>query len=118
MEHVLSSPQQEPTLPPSAALSLWLAPGRSLLWPEGPSTCCACSQPQIFLWFSFPFTLWDATSSECKPAVNQTNQKGGLTYNTTCCSQDNCNSPAPRPMPALTLVFLTSLAGLGLWLLH
>ncbi|KAJ1068689.1 hypothetical protein CapIbe_019466 [Capra ibex] len=54
----------------------------------------------------------------CKPGVNQTNQKGGLTYNTTCCSQDNCNSPAPRPTPALTLVFLTSLAGLGLWLLH
>ncbi|XP_060046790.1 lymphocyte antigen 6 complex locus protein G6c [Erinaceus europaeus] len=28
------------------------------------------------------------------------------------------NLPAPRPTPALALVFFTSLAGLGLWLLH
>ncbi|ELW61862.1 Lymphocyte antigen 6 complex locus protein G6c [Tupaia chinensis] len=59
------------------------------------------------------------TSKEpCLEAFNQTNQKLGLTYNTTCCSKDSCNSPAPRPAPALALVFLTSLAGVGLWLLH
>ncbi|KAM9233601.1 lymphocyte antigen 6 complex locus protein G6c isoform 1-T2 [Dugong dugon] len=54
----------------------------------------------------------------CRAAFNQTNHKLGLTYNTTCCSTDNCNNPAPRPTPALALIFLTSLAGLGLWLLH
>ncbi|XP_016070852.1 PREDICTED: lymphocyte antigen 6 complex locus protein G6c [Miniopterus natalensis] len=54
----------------------------------------------------------------CREAFNQTNHKLGLTYNTTCCNKDNCNSPAPRPTPALALVLLTSLAGLGLWLLH
>ncbi|XP_077616981.1 lymphocyte antigen 6 complex locus protein G6c isoform X1 [Crocuta crocuta] len=54
----------------------------------------------------------------CREIFNQTNHKLGLSYNTTCCSKDNCNSPAPRPTPALALVLLTSLAGLGLWLLH
>lgn len=54
----------------------------------------------------------------CREAFNQTSHKLGLTYNTTCCNKDNCNSPAPRPTPALALVLLTSLAGLGLWLLH
>ncbi|XP_019294409.1 lymphocyte antigen 6 complex locus protein G6c [Panthera pardus] len=54
----------------------------------------------------------------CRETFNQTNHKLGLTYNTTCCSKDNCNSPAPRPTPALALILLTSLAGLGLWLLH
>uniref|UniRef100_A0A8C5KF76 Lymphocyte antigen 6 family member G6C n=2 Tax=Jaculus jaculus TaxID=51337 RepID=A0A8C5KF76_JACJA len=54
----------------------------------------------------------------CREAFNQTNHKLGLNYNTTCCNKDNCNSPAPRPAPALALVSLTSLAGLGLWLLH
>ncbi|XP_004695191.1 PREDICTED: lymphocyte antigen 6 complex locus protein G6c [Condylura cristata] len=54
----------------------------------------------------------------CVEALNQTNHKLGLTYNTTCCDRDSCNSPAPRPTPGLALVFLTSLAGLGLWLLH
>uniref|UniRef100_A0A3Q2HYF9 Lymphocyte antigen 6 family member G6C n=1 Tax=Equus caballus TaxID=9796 RepID=A0A3Q2HYF9_HORSE len=53
----------------------------------------------------------------CREAFNQTSHKLGLTYNTTCCNKDNCNSLAPRPTPALALV-LTSLAGLGLWLLH
>lgn len=54
----------------------------------------------------------------CREAFNQTEKKLGLNYNTTCCDKDNCNSPAPRPTPALALIFLTSLAGLGLWLLH
>ncbi|XP_032703078.1 LOW QUALITY PROTEIN: lymphocyte antigen 6 complex locus protein G6c [Lontra canadensis] len=54
----------------------------------------------------------------CRETFNQTNHKLGLTYNTTCCNKDNCNSPAPRPTPALALVLLTSVAGLGLWLLH
>ncbi|XP_006904710.1 lymphocyte antigen 6 complex locus protein G6c [Pteropus alecto] len=54
----------------------------------------------------------------CREVFNQTSHKLGLTYNTTCCNKDNCNSPAPRPTPAIALVLLTSLAGLGLWLLH
>ncbi|KAF3815207.1 hypothetical protein GH733_016589 [Mirounga leonina] len=54
----------------------------------------------------------------CQEAFNQTNHKLGLTYNTTCCSKDSCNSPAPRPTPALTPVLLASVAGFGLWLLH
>lgn len=54
----------------------------------------------------------------CREEFNQTEKKLGLNYNTTCCDKDNCNSPAPRPTPALALIFLTSLAGLGLWLLH
>ncbi|KAM7136910.1 lymphocyte antigen 6 complex locus protein G6c [Molossus nigricans] len=54
----------------------------------------------------------------CEESSNQTIHKLGLTYNTTCCSEDNCNSPAPRPTPGLALVLLTSLAGLGLWLLQ
>lgn len=54
----------------------------------------------------------------CREVYNETNHKLGLNYNTTCCDKDNCNSPAPRPTPALALISLTSLAGLGLWLLH
>ncbi|NP_075952.1 lymphocyte antigen 6 complex locus protein G6c precursor [Mus musculus] len=54
----------------------------------------------------------------CREVFNETNHKLGLNYNTTCCDKDNCNSPAPRPTPALALISLTSLAGLGLWLLH
>ncbi|KAK2497303.1 hypothetical protein MC885_016292 [Smutsia gigantea] len=54
----------------------------------------------------------------CREAINQTGGKLGLTYTTTCCNQDSSNSPAPGPTPALSLVLLTSLAGLGLWLLH
>ncbi|XP_077017456.1 lymphocyte antigen 6 complex locus protein G6c [Tamandua tetradactyla] len=53
----------------------------------------------------------------CREAFNESNHKLGLNYNTTCCNKDSCNSLAPRPAPALALV-LTSLAGLGLWLLH
>ncbi|XP_006772896.1 PREDICTED: lymphocyte antigen 6 complex locus protein G6c [Myotis davidii] len=53
----------------------------------------------------------------CQEALNQSNNKLGLIYNTTCCEKDNCNSPAPRPAPALGLV-LTSVAGAGLSLLH
>lgn len=54
----------------------------------------------------------------CLEAFNQTNHKLGLTYNTTCCEKDSCNSAAPRPAPALGLGLLAALAGLGLWLLH
>ncbi|XP_013012487.1 lymphocyte antigen 6 complex locus protein G6c [Cavia porcellus] len=59
------------------------------------------------------------TSEEpCYEEFDKIDHKLGLNYNTTCCEKDYCNSPAPRPTPALALVFLTSLAGLGLWLLH
>ncbi|XP_006896241.1 PREDICTED: lymphocyte antigen 6 complex locus protein G6c [Elephantulus edwardii] len=60
------------------------------------------------------------TSAEpCREAFNQTNHRLGLTYNTTCCSRDACNSPAPRPTSAPVFVILfSSLAALGLWLLH
>lgn len=51
-------------------------------------------------------------------AFNQTIHKLGLNCNTTCCEKDNCNNPAHWSTPALVLIFLTSLAGLGLWLLH
>ncbi|XP_010608165.1 lymphocyte antigen 6 complex locus protein G6c [Fukomys damarensis] len=54
----------------------------------------------------------------CRQEFNKTNHKLGLNYNTTCCSRDNCNSPAPRHAPTLALLLLTSLAVLGLWLLH
>ncbi|XP_042540232.1 lymphocyte antigen 6 complex locus protein G6c [Dipodomys spectabilis] len=54
----------------------------------------------------------------CMEAFNGTIHKLGLNYNTTCCTKDSCNSLAPRATPGLALVFLTSFAGLGFWLLH
>nr|XP_012596465.1 lymphocyte antigen 6 complex locus protein G6c [Microcebus murinus] len=79
-----------------------------------------CLTTHVYLGKMWVFSnLRCGTSEEpCQEAYNQTNGKLGLTYNTTCCNKDNCNSPAPRPTPALALIFLTSLAGLGLWLLH
>ncbi|KAM5326196.1 LOW QUALITY PROTEIN: lymphocyte antigen 6 complex locus protein G6c [Glossophaga mutica] len=58
------------------------------------------------------------TTEKACDTFTQSNSKLCLTCNTTCYDKDKCNSPALGPTPALALVLLTSLAGLGLCLLH
>ncbi|KAM6186475.1 lymphocyte antigen 6 complex locus protein G6c [Rhynchocyon petersi] len=84
-----------------------------------PNQQCMTTNAYIGKMWVFSNLRCGTPDEPCREAFNQTYHKLGLTYNTTCCSKDSCNNPAPRPTPAPALVVLfTSLAGLGLWLLH
>ncbi|XP_072493660.1 lymphocyte antigen 6 complex locus protein G6c [Notamacropus eugenii] len=76
-----------------------------------------CLSTDVYLgkmWLYSKYRCGSATEP-CIPGINRTNE---LTYNTTCCRRDSCNSFAPRPSPVLSLSLLTPFAGLGFWLLH
>ncbi|XP_044529801.1 lymphocyte antigen 6 complex locus protein G6c [Gracilinanus agilis] len=75
-----------------------------------------CMTTDAYLGRMWIYSNYDCGSEKkpCRPGINKTNE---ITYNTTCCSRDSCNS-APRPSPMQNLSFLSLFAGLGIWLLH
>ncbi|XP_063460879.1 lymphocyte antigen 6 complex locus protein G6c [Pan paniscus] len=100
------------------SLGGWMGWGGGHRHARCPSWLIPCPFPPLGKMWVFSNLRCGTPEEPCQEAFNQTNRKLGLTYNTSCCNKDNCNSAGPRPTPALGLVFLTSLAGLGLWLLH